>query len=438
MSSALNSARDPAAEMQALMEALFPLPRCLAGPANRATLQALRAVLPALQIRSVPSGAAVHDWIVPNEWTVDEAWIADADGHRIVDWAEHNLHLVSHSVAVDARMDWGELQAHVHTHPDLPEAIPYRTSYYQPNWGFCVRRSQAEKLATAPGPLQVRIRSRSTPGQMDYAELRLPGRRPDEILLSAYCCHPSMANDSLSGVVLLALLGRHLAALQDRQYSYRLVWVPETIGAIAYAAQNDLSAVEMALVVTTVGGPGPLGYKQCFDPAHPLNRLIEQVLGEGGATWRRYPFDIHGSDERQYSSPGLRIPTATICKDRYYEYPEYHSSADDLMLVTGAQMAQTLDAYQRLIAKLEAREVYRGTVAAGEVMLSKHGLYPKDGGALRPELGGRSELDLLLWLLWHCDGRTSLDEIAQKLEVAIERLRPLLQRLLDAGVLARV
>lgn len=431
--------RRVAAEMQACLERLFPLPRCLAGEANRATLRGLQAIAP-LTIQEIPSGTAVHDWTVPPEWSVQEAWIADARGRRLVDFADHNLHLVSHSCPVDAYMDWPALQPHVHTHPELPEAIPYRTSYYQRSWGFCVTQAQAQALAAAPGPLQVRIDSALTPGAMSVGELLLPGRRAQEILLSAYICHPSMANDSLSGAVLLAFIGRHLASLPDRQYSYRLVWVPETVGAVAYAATHAeaMRRVEMGLVVTTVGGPGPLGYKRTFDDRHPLNAMIESVLRERGDDFKTYPFDIHGSDERQWSSPGLRIPTATICKDRYYEYAQYHSSLDDLRLVNGAQMAESLDAYVRLIGTLESRELYRNTVGAGEVMLSRHDLYPKSGGAQRPELGGRSELDLILWLLWHCDGHTSLQDIAVALDVPLARLRELAQRLSQKGVLAHV
>ncbi len=442
MSSKTSEATDPravAAEMQGCMERLFPLPRCLAGEANRATLRGLQAIAP-LQIQEVPSGTAVHDWTVPSEWSVQEAWIADATGRRLVDFAAHNLHLVSHSCPVEAELSWAALQPHVHTHASLPEAIPYRTSYYQRSWGFCVTQAQAQALAAAPGPLRVRIASVLQPGSMSLGELLLPGRRAQEILLSAYICHPSMANDSLSGAVLLAFIGRHLAALPDRQYSYRLAWVPETIGAVAYAATRAeaMKQVEMGLVVTTVGGPGPLGYKKTFDERHPLNRLIEEVFQERGDAFKTYPFDIHGSDERQWSSPGLRIPTATICKDRYYEYPEYHSSLDDLRLVNGAQMAESLDAYCRLIGKLESRELYRNTAGAGEVMLSKHELYPKSGGAQLPELGGRSELDLILWLLWHCDGHTSLQDIAHTLAVPLERLRGLAHRLSQKGVLAHV
>lgn len=428
---------DTAAALQATLARLFPLCRSLTGEPNRETLRVLGEIVP-LTVHEVPSGTPVLDWTVPDEWSVREAWIADADGRRLIDFADHNLHLVSYSTPVDAQLDWAALAPRVHTHPTLPEAIPYRTSYYQRDWGFCVTHAQAAALAAAPGPLQVRIDSTLAPGSLSYGELCLPGRRSEEILLSAYICHPSMANDSLSGAVLLAWLGRWLAEQPDRQYSYRLVWVPETIGAVTWLARNDAAArrIAMGLVVTTCGGPGPMSTKQSWDARHPINRVIHEVLTARGRPFHTYPFDIHGSDERQYASPAYRIQMASIHKDRYYEYPQYHSSADDLTLVNGAQLAEALEVHQQVIERLEAREVYRRTQPGGEVMLSRHELYPKAGGALRPEIGGRSTLDLLLWLLWHCDGQAALDDIAHALDVDIDLLRPLALRLVDRGVLA--
>jgi aminopeptidase-like protein len=249
-----------------------------------------------------------------------------------------------------------------------------------------------------------------------------------------------MANDSLSGVLLAAFLARTLAARPARQWSYRFVFVPETIGAIAYCALNEdaMRAIDIGLVATTVGGRGKLGYKQSWDPRHAINRHIEAVLKEAGRDYNTYPFDIHGSDERQYSTQGFRINCATICKDRYYEYPEYHSSLDDLSLVTGKQIEESLEIYIRLIDRLEARRIYRNLISRGEVMLSRHDLYPPSGGAQRPELGGRSELDLILWLLFYCDGRLALDDIAASLCVEVELLEPLVSNLVDKGVLHRV
>jgi aminopeptidase-like protein len=439
------TARPPAADLapqlQQTLEALFPLCRSLTGEPNRATLRALAAIAP-LTVHEVPSGTPVLDWVVPDEWSVQGAWIADADGRRLVDFADHNLHLVGYSTAVDATMDWAALAPKVHVHPTLPDAIPYRTSYYTRDWGFCVTHAQRDALAAAPGPLRVRIDARHVAGSLSYGELCLPGRRPDEILLSAYICHPSMANDSLSGAVLLAYLAKWLAAQPDRQYSVRCVWVPETIGAVTWLARNADAAqhIDMGLVVTCCGGPGGFSTKRSWDDRHPINRVIDQVLAARGAPATVYPFDIHGSDERQYSAPAYRINMASIHRDRYYEYAQYHSSADDLGFVTGAQLAEALDVHQQVLATLdaEAREVYVRTQPGGEVMLSRHDLYPANGGAQRPELGGRSELDLILWLLWHTDGQRSLADVAHALAVDVAMLRPIADRLCRHGVLRHV
>lgn len=249
-----------------------------------------------------------------------------------------------------------------------------------------------------------------------------------------------MANDSLSGVLLTAFLARHLAGLKDRHWSYRIAFVPETLGAIAYCAANEaaMKAIDIGLVITTVGGPGQFSYKQSFDSSHPINAMIEDVLRETGTEFITYPFDIHGSDERQYSSQGFRINVATICRDRYYEYPYYHSSLDDLSFVTAKQIAETLEVYVRLIDKLEARRVYRNRIPNCEVMLSRHDLYPATGGAQRPELGGRSELDLILWLLFLCDGKLDIECIATRLAVSPADLTPIADRLAGKGVLELV
>lgn len=428
-----------AEEIDLYLKRLFPLCRSITGEPNRQTLRTLQEIIP-LTIHEVPTGTAVYDWTIPDEWTIHDAWIADASGHRLVDFQASNLHVVSYSKPVNTVMDWAQLQPHIHHHPDLPNAIPYRTSYYKRDWGFCVTQAQYAELEKHPGPLSVVIDSDLKPGSLSYGEILIPGRSSQEILLSCYICHPSMANDNLSGVLLTAFLARYIAGLKDRHWSYRIVFVPETIGAIAYCAQNEaaLKQIDIGLVITTVGGPGKFGYKQSFDPAHPINAMIEAVLTEAGVEFITYPFDIHGSDERQYSSQGFRINTATVCRDRYYEYPFYHSSLDNLKFVTAQQLSETLALYVRLIDKLEARRVYRNRIPHGEVMLSRHDLYPATGGAQLPELGGRSELDLILWLLFLCDGRLSLDDIAGQLGIASERLAVVAQSMTTKGVLERV
>lgn len=426
-------------EIQSYLDRLFPLCRSVTGEPNRQTLRALQEITP-ITIREVRSGTAVYDWVVPDEWNIRDAWIASTDGRRIVDFRVNNLHVMSYSEPVNQRMKWDELKSHLHTHPTLAEAIPYRTSYYQRDWGFCVTHSQYVELEKLQGPFEVAIDSQIKPGFLTYGECLLPGRSAQEVLISCYICHPSMANDSLSGVLLTAFLTRHLASLKERHWSYRIVFVPETIGAITYCALNEdvMKKIDMGLVITTVGGPGKFGYKQSWQARHPINLLIEETFRDEGKDFITYPFDIHGSDERQYSSQGFRINCATVCKDRYYQYPEYHSSLDDLSLVSGAQIGETLHLYCRLIEKVEARQIYRSLIPHCEVMLSKHNLYPRLGGHQRPELGGRSEMDLILWLLFLCDGHKGLREIAQEIGVNEKRLHPIIKRLKVQGVLESV
>lgn len=430
---------DTCDELAHYLHRLFPLCRSITGESNRETLRALQELIP-LTIHEVPSGTTVYDWTIPDEWNIHDAWIADAAGRRMVDFKINNLHLVSYSEPLNAVVDWSELQPHLHRHPQIAEAIPYRTSYYKRDWGFCVTHSQYAELEKQGGHFTVVIDSELKPGSLTYGEYLIQGRSTQEILLSCYICHPSMANDSLSGVLLTAFLARYIAGLKNRHWSYRIVFVPETIGAIAYCARNEaaMKKNDMGLVITTVGGQGKFGYKQSFDPSHPINAMIKDVLAETGTEFITYPFDIHGSDERQYSSQGFRINAATICRDRYYEYPYYHSSLDDLSFVTASQIAETLNLYIRLIDKIEARRIYRNKIPCCEVMLSRHDLYPATGGAQRPELGGRSELDLILWLLFLCDGKLDIDSIATKLKVPIAELTPIANRLSSKGVLELV
>jgi aminopeptidase-like protein/spore coat polysaccharide biosynthesis protein SpsF (cytidylyltransferase family) len=427
---------DKSAEIDAYLQRLFPLCRSITGNPNRETLKILQELIP-LSIHEVPSATNVFDWTIPDEWNIQEAYIADKTGRRLIDFQANNLHVVSYSTPVSGKFTWQELQPHLHRHPTLPEAIPYRTSYYQRDWGFCVSHGQYQALEQSGGPFEIGIDTTLEPGSLTYGELLLTGQSKQETLLSCYICHPSMANDSLSGVLLTAFLARELMTRVNRHYSYRIVFVPETIGAIAYCAQNDeaMKKIDLGLVITTVGGPGKFGYKQSYNSSHAINRLIEEVFNEAEEDFITYPFDIHGSDERQYSSQGFRINTATISRDRYYEYPQYHSSLDNLELVTAKRIHETLALYRLLLDKLEARRIYRNLNPNCEVMLSKHNLYPATGGAQRPELGGRSELDLILWLLFLCDGKLDTTTIADQLNVTEDALVSLADKLVVKGVL---
>ena len=430
---------DVTAEIDDYLHRLFPLCRSLTGEPNRKTLRIIQEIVP-LSIHEVSSGTEIYDWVVPDEWTVRDAYIVNSRGIRVVDFKNNNLHLMSYSVPIHSTMCWDELRSHIHKHDQLPDAIPYRTSYYQRDWGFCVTGAQYEELANETEPLTVRIDTDLKKGSLSYGEYLLPGGSNQEILISCYICHPSMANDSLSGVLLTAFLARELTKSKNRKWSYRFIFVPETIGAITYCAMNEaaMKKIDVGLVVTTVGGPGAYGYKQSFEKMHPINKLIEEVFNESKLTFVTYPFDIHGSDERQYSSQGFRINTATISRDRYYEYSFYHTSLDNLLFVSASRINSTLSLYWQLVRKLESRCIYRNRVPFCEVMLSRHDLYPATGGAQRPNNKCESDLDLVLWLLHYCDGKEDIATIARRLETPLKSLEPTLELLVAKNILEQV
>lgn len=427
---------DEEKEINFYLNALFPLCRSITGNENRKTLESLKEIIP-IKTFEVKSGTSAYDWVVPDEWNIDDAYIADNFGNLLIKFSDSNLHVVSYSEPVDRIIAWEELKNHLFINEFNENAIPYRTSYYKKDWGFCLTKIQFEKLKSHNGPFRVKIDSTLAPGSLSYGELLIPGKSKKEVLISCYICHPSMANDSLSGVLLTAFLARSILNNKERNLSYRVIFVPETIGAIVYSSINEseMKSIDFGLVITTVGGQGKFGYKQSFDPNHPINEMIENVFQESGIEYITYPFDIHGSDERQYSSPGFRINAATICKDKYYEYPEYHSSLDNLDLVSAQQIQESLFIYRKLICRMESLRVYKSLNPHCEVMLSKHNLYPLVGGGQRPNQVGEFEIDMILWLLFLCDGRLDIKTIADKLSVSIDVLIPIADRLVDRGIL---
>lgn len=427
-------------EIDHYLQRLFPINRSITGPGNRETLSILQEIVP-LQIKEFTSGTQVYDWIIPDEWKINDAWIKDASGTKLLDFQMSNIHVVSYSEPIHKKMHFDELRGHLHTHPDLPDAIPYRTTYYKRNWGFCTTQAQYEAIEAVQESLEVYIDSEFNPsGSLSIGELLIPGECDEEILISTYICHPSLANDNLSGAVMTAFLARKLLKLPKPKKGYRIIWVPETIGAITYCAMNEkaMKAINTGMVVTTVGGPGLFGYKQSFNINHSINAVIEEIFDKEGIDYITYPFDIHGSDERQYSSQGFLINTASITKDRYYEYPYYHTSLDDLNFVTSDAIADSLELHMKVLALINTEPIYKNIYPNGEVMLSKHGLYPKTGGAQLPELNGRSELDLVLWLLWYSDGTRGLYGLARELGCSSDTLERIASKMIEKGVLLKV
>lgn len=404
-------------EFQKLLEELFPLQRSLAGAMNRRTLDILERVTPLCR-KQVRTGTNVFDWVIPPEWSVTEGYIKNVSGERLVDFAENSLHVISYSSGINETIGLAELKSHLYVHPTL-EAIPYRTTYYRRDWGFAITPSQLKRIEEDGGPFSVVIQADFQNGFLDFAEQLVAGDSPREILISTYFCHPNLANDSLSGVVLTVFLARYLKSQQRLRNSYRIVFVPETVGALAFldSLGDSFNRIFCGLQVATVGGPGSYQIKQSWNPHHPINSIASRILEASGKRFQIRPFDIHGSDERQYSSPGFRLNVITIARDIYYSYPEYHSSLDNLDLVTGQQIYETFGLYLDLIDALESRRVFVRTEPRGEPMLNRHNLYNAVGGSLIPD-SSLTELDLALWVLFLCDGDLSSDEIALRLSVS--------------------
>ena len=443
-------------EADELLKTLFPICRSITGNGTRQSLSILQGVAD-FDIYEIPSGTVCYDWVVPDEWNVSDAYIEDVSGKKIADFQNNNLHLVGYSIPVDRTVSFQELQEHLHTLPDLPDAIPYRTSYYSRNWGFCLSHNEFQRLNTNTN-YHVFIDSTLKSGSLTLGESLIKGQSGKEFLISTYCCHPSMANDNLSGMVLWALLLRELRSRRSR-HSYRFVIVPETIGAIAYLSQNEaaMRKVQGGFVITTVAGPGKLGYKHTFLGDHLIDRVVHKTFSDLNLEYVSYPFDIKGSDERQYSAPYFRIPVGTITKDKYYEYDYYHTSMDNLDFVSASVLVETMRLYLSAIEIIEVDLTYRSLNPHCEPMFSKRGLYPQLGGQIsQPALDlsknhvertysiangqgiNSNQIDAARWLMFYCDGQISLLDIAEKTGLPMKQLYRTAEKVQRQGLLEHV
>jgi len=433
-----NVGQDEVAELDRLLRALFPIARSLTGEGNRETLRILQQLVP-LEVSEYPCGTSAYDWTIPAEWVIRDAFIKNASGQRIVDFKESNLHVVGYSAPVDAHLDFGSLRPHLHMVDTEADVIPYRTGYYDRDWGFCVTPSQYDQLEKSEGVLTVKVDSEFLEqGSMTIADIRVPGQVSEEYFVSTYFCHPSMANDNLSGLLVTAFLARDMLKYGQPKKSWRFVFVPETIGAIAYLDRNhkEMSNLAGGLVATTCGGPGQLGYKETFLSEHTVDRAIRLAFRDASVEPLRYPFVPDGSDERQYSSPAFRIPVASITKDKYYEYPEYHTSSDNLDFVTGSQIAESLSIYRRVLRILDGNQTFRSTQPFCEPQLGKRGLYPKVGGAIN-QIGVAPvpDVDSMMWNLFLADGQHDLIAISERSGIVFEQIQFSAERLTKAELL---
>lgn len=416
--------------MFALCERLYPIVRSITGEGVRRTLQELRELIP-LEVHEVPSGTQVFDWTVPLEWNVRDAYIRDESGERVVDLRNHSLHVVSYSVPVRARMSLEELQPHLHSLPDHPHWIPYRTAYYSRTWGFCLTHAQRESLR--PGQYEVVIDSRLEPGSLTYGEYFLPGERDEEFLVSTHVCHPSLANDNLSGIAVAAFLARCLTEEGRRRCGIRFIFVPSTIGAITWLARNQhrLNRITGGLVISGVGDRGAFTYKRSRTGG-AVDRVFERVLRRRGEAHRIEPFAPYGYDERQYCSPGIGLPVGCLMRTPFGQYPQYHTSADDLSFISRESLEETVEVCAEALAEFSLVRRYRNLSPHCEPQLGRRGLYDAIGG----DNDKKSAQMALLWMLSYSDGAHSTLDISELSGLTLETLDRAAVRLCDAQLLA--
>ena len=427
-----STASDTGADMHQWATDLFPICRSLTGDGVRSTLRYLQQLLPSLKTFEIPSGTCAFDWEVPREWVIRDAYIADVDGNRLVDFNTNNLHIVGYSTSVDAVLSKAELDEHLYSLPELPHAIPYVTSYYRETWGFCLTHDQRAQLGD--GPFRVLIDSEHKVGSLTYGELVIHGDTSDEILLSTYVCHPSMANNELSGPVVTTALARWILGLEDRHYTYRIVMVPETIGSVVYLSlhlrhlQEHLKA---GWVLTCIGDDRAYSYLPSASGATFADRVSKKVISKSNHRFDEYSFLDRGSDERQYCSPGVDLPVVSLMRSKYGTYPEYHTSLDDLSFVTPSGLQGGLDMMKAVVNELESIPRWRSTVL-GEPQMGKRGLYPTTSTST----SGHEVYDMMNVLAF-CDGNHDTEELASICTISVSKVEEIVNKLFAAGVLSR-
>jgi aminopeptidase-like protein len=427
VTSPANGDVDLAARMRRRMERLYPVCRSLTGDGVRETLQVLSETVP-IRVVSVLSGTQVFDWTIGDEWNVRGAWIADTEGRRVVDFADHNLHLVGYSTPVRTRLTLDELRPHLHTLPDHPDWIPYRTTYYRRDWGFCLSAHQLDGLAD--GEYDVVVDATLEPGELLYGELLVPGETDEEVIITSHLCHPSLVNDNLSGLTVAVELAAWLAAGPPRRFGYRFVFAPGTIGSLTWLSRNAeiLPRLRHGLVLTGLGGGGGLVYKQTRHGGREVDAAASHVVRRHGGEVRGY--SPYGYDERQFNAIGFDLPVGRLTRTPHGEYPEYHTSADDLGFVSDGELEDAFQVLTEVIDVLEGDACYLNQSPYGEPQLGARGLYPPMGGP-----AASRAVMAMLWTLAYSDGTCSLLDIAERAGLDFARVRAAADDLLAAGLL---
>ena len=418
--------------MYTLAERLYPICRSITGNGLRETLRIIQKEIP-LTLHEVASGTAVFDWVVPREWNIRDAYIRNSRGEKIVDFQQHNLHVLNYSTPINAHISLEELRPHLFTLPEKPEWVPYRTSYFNDNWGFCITQRQLETMHD--DDYEVVIDSTLESGSLSYGELTIPGESEEEVLLFAHCCHPSLANDNLSGIAVVVELAKILSASSPR-FTYRCVFAPGTIGCITWLSQNksELSKVKLGLVAAVLGDPGQLTYKKTRAGDTLIDRAAVHILRHRNMPFNTLEFSPYGYDERQFASPGINLPVGRLTRTPNGSYPEYHTSADNMSLITPDAMADSLTVYHEIIILIENNFKYQSNFPYCEPQLGKRGLYRTTGGHANAE---QREL-ALLWVLNQSDGQHDLLEIAERSDIPFATIASAATELAATDVIRKI
>lgn len=414
-------------EMYALCDRLFPICRSITGNGVRETLRVLQSICSAMTLHEVPSGTQAFDWTVPKEWNIRDAWIKNSKGEKILDFAKSNLHVMGYSLPVNKDVSLEELLPLIHTQPDQPDAIPYVTSYYKERYGFCM--SQEQKDALQEDTYHIYIDSELKDGSLTYGEILIPSTEgnKDEIFLSTYVCHPSMANNELSGPAVTVYLAKWLLEKTHRRYNYRIIFIPETIGAITYLSQHlpeMKKNIRAGFNISCVGDDRTYSYVASRYGNTLADKVAKNVLSFRYPEYKRYSFLQRGSDERQYNAPGVDLPVCAVCRSKYAEYPEYHTSKDNMGLISPTGLQGAYEVYRDMIEALEYNHKYK-IQCLGEPQLGKRGLYPTISQKGQHEL-----VAALTDFIAYADGTNDIIDISNKIQIPVRNLIPVVKILL--------
>ena len=419
-------------EMYQMMKELYPICRSITGDGVRKTHEIIRKQIQIIT-HEIPTGTQVFDWVIPKEWNIKDAYIRSPKGEKIVDFKKSNLHVLNYSVPINSKISLEELKPHLFTLPEHPDVIPYLTSYYKENWGFCMSHNQFLKLQD--GEYEVVIDSTLKDGHLTYGEYYLKGKEDNEILITCYTCHPSLCNDNLSGVVLTTFLVKILSSLSLKN-SYRFLFIPETIGAITWLSINEkkIQKIKSGLVVTCVGDPGDSTYKKSIQDDAEIDRIVINVLKNSGQNYKIIDFFPPGSDERQFSSPAFNIPVGLLMRTSFPNFPEYHTSADNMEYVQSQYLTDTFSKYIRIIYILENNKIYLNLNPKCEPQLGKRGLYTQIGG----QKEGYVDEFSILAVLNLSDGNHSLLDISERTEIEFSLIKKAADLLLTYNLLKEI